>query len=299
MIGAIEGGGTKFVCAIAAAPATIVDRAVIGTRDPEATLRECRAFFQAASARHGPIGALGIGCFGPLQLRRDRPGYGCLLGTPKAGWSGVDVLAPFREFGVPMGIDTDVGAAALGELHFGAGRGRESLAYVTVGTGIGGAMAPMGDAPRLMHAEMGHLIIRRDARDAGFAGNCPYHGDCLEGLASGPAIEARWGCRLGELPPDHPGRDIIAGYLAQLVMAIVLMHAPEMLVIGGGVMTDGDLLPRIRARVIGLLGGYLPLLREPASLEQFLFAPGLGSESAIVGAAQLALDARNARQGNS
>src|SRR5689334_8462845 len=180
LIGAVEGGGTKFVCAVAKTPLNVLDRAVISTADPASTLGACIDFFQVAARQHGSLAAIGVGCFGPLQLRRDAPGYGCLLGTPKQSWSGVDVIAPFAQLSVPVSLDTDVAAAARGELDFGAGRGKGSLAYVTVGTGIGGAIAPAAVGARLMHAEMGHLIVRRDPRDADFTGVCPFHGDCLE-----------------------------------------------------------------------------------------------------------------------
>lgn len=290
LVGALEGGGTKFVCAVGESPTTVLERVVIHTREPDGTLRDCVEFFHAAAARHGSIRALGIACFGPLQLQMGASDYGCLLGTPKAGWSGVNVLAPFRAaLDVPIALDVDVGAAARGELDFGAGRGLRSLAYVTVGTGIGGAVAPVMAAARMMHAEMGHLIVRRDPRDIDFAGICPYHGDCLEGLASGPAIQARWGCDLSALPPGHTGRAVIAGYIAQLAVAIQLLHAPETLVIGGGVMNAG-VLPEVRRQTMALLGGYLSHLRDAPGMERLIRAPALGTDSAIVGALQAALE---------
>jgi fructokinase len=297
-IGAIEGGGTKFVCVVGepgeSGPA-IAARAVIPTRDPAATLGDCVGFFRDASARLGPIEALGIACFGPLQLRRDAPDFGRLLPTPKPGWSGIDVFGTLeRALRLPVALDTDVACAALGEWRFGVGRGSGSLAYVTVGTGIGGATVP-GTGTRLMHAEMGHLPVRRDARDAGFAGVCPFHGDCLEGLANGPAIRARWGVDLAELPPDHPGRDIIAGYIAQLLAALVLLHSPERIVVGGGVATGGDLLPAMRRSTHALLGGYLPPLARADQVEALIRAPALGADSAIAGALQMARDALDAR----
>jgi fructokinase len=147
-----------------------------------------------------------------------------------------------------------------------------------------------------MHAEMGHLAVRRDPRDAHFAGTCPFHGDCLEGLASGPAIRARWGCELSELPLDHAGRQIIAGYIGQLAAAIALLHAPEVLVVGGGVMSDGRLLPQVRDSALALLGGYLPHLRDPASMQSFIRAPALGGTSAISGAVLMALETLHAER---
>jgi len=292
LIGAIEGGGTKFVCAVADSPTSLIERMVIPTRDPKGTLDDCVEFFHAAQERHGKILALGMACFGPLQLRSTAPGHGCLLGTPKPGWSGVNVLAPFCEaFAVPIELDVDVGAAARGELEFGAGRGLGSLAYVTVGTGIGGAVAPPAREVGPMHAEMGHLRVRRDPRDLHFAGICPFHGDCVEGLASGPAIQARWDCDLSSLPADHAAHAIIAGYIAQLAATIVLLHAPGMLVIGGGVLGASGALSRIRSQTLALLGGYLPHLCDMQRIEQFISAPALGADSAIVGALQAAIDA--------
>ena len=211
------------------------------------------------------------------------------MATPKPGWSGFDIMGALHgALGVPIALDVDVGAAALAEWRLGAGRDVDSLVYVTVGTGIGGALVPTPGDTRRMHAEMGHLPLRRDARDAAFAGTCPFHGDCVEGLASGPAIRARWGCDLAALDAPHPGRDIIAGYLGQLAAAITLMLAPGCIVFGGGVMEDGSMLPRVRKALHQHLNGYLPALREVASLDAYLRAPGLGTQSGIRGAMLLA-----------
>ncbi len=282
LFGAIEGGGTKFICAVGSPDAPPLQLGSIPTADPATTLAACLAFFEDARRFHGPIAALGVACFGPLQLRRDAPDYGCLLDTPKPGWSGASLLAPLQAaLRVPVALDTDVGAAALAEWRLGAGRGLGSLVYVTVGTGIGGTLVPRSTGTHLMHAEMGHVPLRRDPRDTGFAGHCPFHGDCAEGLASGPAIRARWGCELSSLPPDHPGRDIIAGYLGQLAAAIVLMHSPQCIVMGGGVMGDELLLPLVRRAMHDYLGGYLPPLRGPAAFDAYLRAPELGAHSGI------------------
>jgi fructokinase len=295
-VGAIEGGGTKFICAVAEAPGKIVARAVIPTRDASTTLAECIDFLRATGGRHGGIEALGIACFGPLQLRPDAPDHGAILQTPKPGWSGVGVLATCRDaLGIPVAIDTDVGSAAWGELQAGAGRGLRSLAYVTVGTGIGGAVAPAAAVARLMHAEMGHLRVRRDVRDDGFAGVCPFHGDCLEGLASGLAIRARWGCDLAALDGAHPGRSIIAGYIAQLAAAIALLHAPECIVIGGGVLSDEGLLPLVREATLAVLAGYLPFLADAGQAKALIRPPLLGTDSAITGAILMALAAAEGR----
>jgi fructokinase len=261
----------------------------VPTTDPATTLAACRRFFENARDRHGPISALGIASFGPLQLRQDAPDYGRLMATPKPGWSDLDIVGPLRTaLGVPVALDTDVGAAALAEWRLGAGRDVNSLVYVTVGTGIGGALVPAPQDARLMHAEMGHLPLRRDTRDAGFAGTCPFHGDCAEGLASGPAIRARWGCNLADLDADHPGRGIIAGYLGQLAASITLMLSPGCIVFGGGVMDDGSMLMRVRQAMREYLGGYLPPLRDAASIDGYVRAPALGAHSGIRGALLLA-----------
>lgn len=289
LYGAIEGGGTKFVCAVGASARHVHESVVIPTSDPQSTLGACVDFFGAAERKYGQIDSLGFGCFGPLDLRAESPTFGHMLATPKPAWSGVDLLGPLRSrFGVSIGIETDVAAAALAEWRLGAGRGFGSLAYVTVGTGIGADVAPrdrlMG---RLMHAEMGHITVRRDPRDA-FPGVCPFHGDCLEGLASGPAIYKRWGCELTELPPEHIAWQIIGGYLGQLAATMALMLSVERIIFGGGVMANGALLPHIRAAAAASLNGYLQPLAHAGALDEYITAPLLGSRAGIVGALLLA-----------
>jgi fructokinase len=285
LYGAVEGGGTRFVCAVGTSPSDILDSTSIPTTDPAATMAGCLAFFRRAQEFHGPLAALGVACFGPLGLRRGAPDYGRILGTPKRGWSGAEIVGPLSNgLGVPVELDTDVGAAAFGEWRLGAGCGLGSLAYVTVGTGIGGAMVPADPhVGRLMHPEMGHLPVRRDQRDTRFAGVCPFHGDCVEGLASGPAVAARWGCNLAALPAGHEGRFIIAGYLGQLAASIALMLSAQRIVFGGGVMTDAAMLPLVRAATHACLQDYLPPLRTRESLDQYVVAPALGTRSAITG----------------
>jgi fructokinase len=293
LYGAIEGGGTKFVCAVGSGPDGVLDRVQVPTTDPQTTLAACVRFFVAAQSRHGPIAGFGFGCFGPLELRADSAAFGRMLRTPKPGWSGVDLLEPLRStFRAPIALDTDVAAAALAEWQLGAGRGLGSVAYVTVGTGIGGALAPHDSATtRLMHAEMGHLPVRRDPRDSGFAGVCLFHGDCVEGLASGPAIRARWGCTLGALPVEHPGLSIVAGYLGQLAASIALLASVERIVFGGGVMANGALLPLVSAAALRYLNGYVEPLNDTERSAHYICAPGLGSDSGIKGSLLLAMRA--------
>jgi fructokinase len=234
--------------------------------------------------------ALGVASFGPIELDRRSPEFGHMLDTPKPGWSGAAIVQPLEQgLGLPVLLDTDVGAAALGEWRLGAGRGLGSLAYVTVGTGLGAEIAPRNpDAARIAHPEMGHIPVRRDPRDQAFAGSCPFHGDCLEGLASGSAVQARWGCRLEDLPPAHEGRAVIAGYLGQLAAVLALVASVQRVVFGGGVMKDAALLPMIRDALHGWLRGYVAPLGPRAGLDEYLVGPALGSHSAIAGALLMA-----------
>lgn len=289
LYGAIEGGGTKFVSAVGYSATDVHESIVVPTSDPESTLRACVDFFVAAERKFGPLGALGFGCFGPLDLRMKSATHGHMLATPKPAWSGVNLLAPLRSrFSVPIAINTDVAAAALAEWRLGSGRGFGSVAYVTVGTGIGADIAPRDQQmSRLMHPEMGHIYVRRDRRDA-FAGVCPFHGDCLEGLASGPAIYKRWGCELATLPPQHEAWSIIAGYLGQLAATIALVVSVECIIFGGGVMANGLLLPHIRSAAAASLKGYLQPLSHAGAMDSYITAPLLGGRAGIVGALLLA-----------
>jgi fructokinase len=290
LYGGIEGGGTKFVCALASSPDCILERATFPTTDPGSTFGECIRFFASTQERHGRITALGFGCFGPIELRPDSRRFGRMMSTPKRGWSDVSLIEPLQSaFNVPIALDTDVSGAALAEWRMGAGRDTGSLAYVTVGTGIGGAVVPVNSAAtRLMHSEMGHLQVRRDARDLGFEGVCPFHGDCLEGLASGPAILARWGCTLQTMAAEHPAWSIIGGYLGQLAVAITLMFSVEKIVFGGGVLANGALLPYISTATFDYLNEYLQPLNDPQHATNYICAPALGSDAGITGALLMA-----------
>ncbi|AVP95836.1 fructokinase [Ahniella affigens] len=288
----IEGGGTKFALA-ASFDGVLTSRLRVDTRSPTDTLGDCVRHFQELATQFGPPAAIGIGCFGPLDLRPRSPQFGHVLATPKAGWSGVDLVTPFRTaFAVPVGIDTDVNAAALGEQQFGAGRACQDLVYLTVGTGIGGGLLVRAEPVHgCLHPEVGHLRPRRHAADQDFAGVCPFHQDCFEGLASGVAIAARFGTSLDQLPADHVGHDIIADYLGQLSAQLALMFAPERIIVGGGVLGVPGLLERVQARQQHWLGGYLPAHVGDGRL----CAPALGGDSGLMGAyvlARRALDSR-------
>ncbi|HEY5960064.1 MAG TPA: ROK family protein [Polyangiaceae bacterium] len=292
LLGAIEGGGTKFVCAVGHGSERILDSCRIDTREPEATLAQVVAFF----AKH-PIAALGIGMFGPLELR---PGelYGSLLATPKPGWDRFqfrNYLAKY--FTVPIVIDTDVNAAALAEARRGAARGCQVVLYVTVGTGVGGGVLVNGRPLHgLMHTEFGHIAmpVLRDAsgQPDSFEGNCSFHGRCLEGLISGPAILRRTGIRGEQLEPNHAAFDWAARYLGVGLASAVMMLSPERIIIGGGVMASATLLPKVRAALRASLAGYVvrPEILTDA-IDSYVVPPALGTHSGIAGAFELAADA--------
>ncbi|TKD50001.1 ROK family protein [Sphingomonas baiyangensis] len=286
----IEAGGTKFVLAIGRAGGEVIEHARIETEAPQPTIAACLAFFDAAVARHGPVGGVGIGSFGPAGVHRDSADWGHILPTPKPGWSGTDLVTPFTyRLRCPAAFDTDVNAAMLAEHRLGAARGCASAAYVTVGTGIGGGAMLDG---RLVHGwrhpEMGHLRVARHTDDHAFAGICPFHGDCLEGLASGPAIAARWGASLSEMPADHAAHEIIAWYLAQLAIALQALFSCERLVMGGGVLATPGLLTRIREQADALNASYFGTPGEGAP---WIVAPGLGDAAGLRGALLMAEDA--------
>ena len=279
--GAIEAGGTKFVLATGASADAIEARHTIATRSPDETLAEARDWFR----RHGQLDALGIATFGPAVVDPAAERWGSIGATPKAGWSGCDIAGYFRDsLAVPVGFDTDVNGAALAESRLGAGAGKGSLAYVTVGTGIGGGLV-IGGTPvhGAGHPEMGHIFPRRAAGDTEFAGICPVHGDCLEGLASGPAIHSRWGKSLSDLDPAHEAHGIEADYLAQLCHAICAMTSVEVIVLGGGVLGTPGLLGKVRARAAELDRDYFP-----GGARRAIAAPALGTDSGLIGAMLLA-----------
>lgn len=293
LYGAIEGGGTKFRCEVSRGLNELLAEVRVPTTNPADTLLRVRAFFSESVIRFGPLDALGIASFGPVDVDPRSRTWGRILATPKPLWSGTDVAGSLREhLRCPVAIDTDVNAAARAELELGAGRGLRSLVYVTVGTGIGGGAVNEGHAIRgLLHPEMGHVRVRRDPRDLAFAGVCPFHGDCLEGLASGPAIIERWGAPLKDVPAEHIARPIIGNYLGQLANTITLLLAPERIVFGGGVLEDAALLGVIRSNASALMNGYLPTDRLPSDLTHYITAPALGTRAGLVGALLLARDA--------
>lgn len=290
LFGAMEAGGTKFLCAVGTGPDDLREVARIPTTTPVETLGRALAFFERFRGR---LRALGIGSFGPLDLDPASPAFGTVTTTPKPGWSGVPLLRIFQEaLGIPVALDTDVNAAALGEGRWGAAQGLHTFVYITVGTGIGGGAVIHGRRLHgLLHPEMGHLCIPRDRERDPFPGVCPYHGDCWEGLASGPAMAARWGQPPEAWPPDHPGWALEAEYVALGLVNLILALAPQRVILGGGVFRFPPLYGMVRRRVQERLGGYLRAPALAGDLEGYIVPPALGERSGLLGALALAMAA--------
>lgn len=287
-LGALEAGGTKMVCAIGDEKGNIFERASFPTLKPEETMPGLIEFFKGKG-----IEALGIGSFGPLCLDKNADNFGDITTTPKLAWRNYPLRKAFVEaLGVPVGIDTDVNAAALGEATYGAGKGIDSLVYYTIGTGVGGGALVDGILVHgMVHPEMGHMLLRPDPRDPAPHGFCPYHDGCIEGMANGPAIEKRWGVSAKELPEDHVAWEIEAEYLAQMCVNTIVTLSPKKIVLGGGVMHQLHLFPRIRKRTLELLNGYVahPAILE--NIDDYIVPPGLGDNAGAVGSLLLAVQA--------
>ncbi|WP_337098390.1 ROK family protein [Paenibacillus sp. YIM B09110] len=286
-IGAIEAGGTKFVCGIGDENGVISDRISFPTGQPEETLAQAIAYFSGKG-----VEAIGIGSFGPINLDPHSEQYGYVTTTPKPGWSGFDFLGTLRgEFDVPLGWDTDVNAAAYGEAKWGAAKGLDSCVYYTIGTGIGvGVYAEGKPIHGLVHPEGGHILTRRHSDDR-FEGCCPYHGDCLEGMAAGPAIEKRWGVKGSELSADHEAWAMEAYYIGQSLTSTILLLSPEKIILGGGVMHQEQLFPLIRAEVQRNLNGYVSAEPLLSGIESYIVPPGLGDNAGLCGSLALGLEA--------
>ena len=284
MLGAVEAGGTKMVCAVAHEPGELIDEVRFSTSNADETMLRVTEYFDAAQKKFGALAAIGYGTFGPAEVSLDQVNYGKILTTPKLGWEGADVVGYLRQAypQVPVSFDTDVNAAAVGEGMAGAARGMKHFIYVTVGTGIGGGVVVAGRALKTHpHAEIGHMLIPRVDGDD-FGGCCRFHGGCLEGLASGSAMAARWGVPAQELGADHEAWDLEASYLAMMVQNLVACYAPERIILGGGVMEQEFLLEKVRARYEKNAQGYW------AKNDSLLVAPALGNRSGITGALVMA-----------
>lgn len=289
IFGGIEAGGTKLLCGVASVGGNILEQTRIPTTNPGETLQAASDFFAMATERHGTMSALGIGSFGPLSLRPSASDYGCITTTPKPGWSGTDLVGFFRDrHRIPIAIDTDVNCAAVGERLFGSGRGLDTFCYVTIGTGIGVGMivngAPYGGAN---HPEAGHIRVPRAPGDETFEGHCPFHGDCLEGLASGPAMTARWGIRPPELPDDHPAWLIEADYIAALCTNLTYVMRPDRIILGGGVMQRLQICGLVRKALTEKLAGYDASIRD-IDPKRYIAEPTAGSSAGLSGALAMA-----------
>ena len=289
LFGGIEAGGTKFVCIVASGPDHLLEQARIPTTTPEETLGKTIEFFQPFIAAQ-QIDSIGIACFGPVDLNPDSPTYGFITSTPKPDWSNTDVRGAIqRALRVHTAITTDVNAAALGEFKWGASQGCDPSLYLTVGTGIGGGYLVDGKPlTGLLALEMGHIRIPHDFELDPFRGACPFHRDCFEGLASGPAIQARFGSRGESIHDDDPFWDVEAGYIASALVNYILTLSPKKIVLGGGVMAREYLFPKVRRKVRELLNGYVIHPSLLTDIHNYIVPPALGVRSGSLGAIALA-----------
>ena len=297
LFGAIEAGGTKFVCAVGTGPEDLRARMVFPTSTPGETIRQVVEFLGEA-ARHEPLAAVGIASFGPVDVKPDSPRFGYITSTPKAGWQNVDLAGEIRRtLDLPVAFDTDVNAAALGEAQWGAAQSFSDFLYLTIGTGIGGGAVVNGQVLRgLLHPEMGHIRIPHDFNRDPYLGCCPFHGDCLEGLASGPAMQQRWGMPPEDLPANHAAWALEAHYLALGLANWVCTLSPRCILLGGGVMRQEWLFEMIREDLGRLLNGYVRAKELTENLKQYVIPPKLGNRSGIVGALVLAEQAYQKQQ---
>ena len=288
LVAAIEAGGTKFVCAVGHGPEDI-EEVRFPTTCPEETISRSIEFFIDAQERKGKVNAIGIGTFGPTDVNPESATFGHIKNTPKADWANTDLASPIRAAlnGIPLAFETDVNAAAWGEGKWGSAKGLNDFIYITVGTGIGGGAVSNGKIVHgISHPEMGHLRIPRDGSVDPFGGCCPFHGDCLEGLASGTALQQRWSQDPSELPPEHSAWELQSSYLADAIINITLTLSPERFILGGGVMDQEHLFPMVRERVTSRLAKYINV-PEP---EKFIVPPGLGAQAGVLGSLALAQD---------
>jgi fructokinase len=289
LYGGVEAGGTKFICAIGSGPGQISSETRIATTSPDETLRSVVDFFRLAIIEKA-VTKVGVACFGPLDLEPRSGTYGFITSTPKPGWRNTDITGRLQsELGVRVVLDTDVNGAALAESVWGAGKGYDPLLYLTIGTGIGGGYVNAGQTLKgLIHPEMGHIRIPHNLNQDPFPGNCPFHGDCFEGLASGPALQTRFGRPGTEIPDGDPFWQLESHYIALALQDFVLTLSPRKVILGGGIMQRTFLFEMIRSELGGLLNGYVqhPVLLN--HLDEYVVPPMLGSEAGVLGAIALA-----------
>lgn len=288
LLGGIEAGGTKFVCAVGTGPDDYRTETRFPTTTPQESISQAIAFFKE-QAQKEPLAAIGIASFGPVDPNPASATFGYITSTPKPHWANTDLGGAIsRALGVPVGFDTDVNGAALGEHRWGAAQGLDTFVYLTIGTGLGGGGLVSGKLVHgLIHPEMGHIRLPRHPDDS-YPGACPFHGDCLEGMAAGPALQGRWGQRAETLPLDHPAWEIEAHYLAYGMVNFICTLSPQRLILGGGVMDQTHLFPLVRRKTQELLNGYVQSPEILERIDQYIVPPGLGNRAGVLGAIALA-----------
>jgi fructokinase len=289
LYGGIEAGGTKFACAVGTSPNDVHAETRFSTTTPTETIGRAIAFFEEQQ-QHARLAAIGISSFGPVDPNPASPTFGYITSTPKSGWAHTDFVGAIRKaLRTAVGFDTDVNGAALGEYRWGVAQGLDNFIYLTIGTGIGGGGMMNGALMHgLIHPEMGHIRLPHDWQADPFAGSCPYHGDCLEGLASGPALEQRWGQQPETLPADHPAWALEAHYLALALVNFICTLSPQRIVMGGGVMEQPQIFPPLRQEVQRLLNGYVRAAEILENIDDYIVPPGLGKRAGVLGAIALA-----------
>ncbi|SDA56980.1 fructokinase [Butyrivibrio sp. INlla18] len=285
--GALEAGGTKMIVAIGDENGKILERASFPTKTPEETMPQMIDFFKDKE-----IESLGIACFGPIDLNKDSKTYGYITSTPKLAWKNYDIVGAFKKaLNVPVGFDTDVNGSLLGEITWGCAKDKTDALYLTIGTGIGGGVMTNGKLLHgMLHPELGHIRLAKVSGDD-YAGKCPYHGTCFEGLAAGPAIEERWGKKAVELADRDEVWELESEYIAQALSSFILTLSPQIIILGGGVMHQMQLFPLIREKVVKQLNGYLNT-KELENMDKYIVPASLNDDQGIMGAVKLAIDAK-------
>jgi fructokinase len=293
LVGGIEAGGTKFVCSVGTGPEELRADTRFPTTTPDETLSRAISFFKEQEAQEEPLSAIGVASFGPVDPDPDSSTFGFITSTPKTDWANTDFVGALRDhFHVPVGFDTDVNGAALAEGKWGAAAGLHTFIYLTIGTGIGGGAMVNGRLLHgLIHPEMGHIRLHHDWERDPFPGNCPYHGDCLEGMAAGPALEERWGQKGQELEPGHPAWDLEAEYLAQALQSLVCVLSPQRIIMGGGVMNQPELITKVRQKTATYLNDYIQHPAITDHINEYIVLPALGGRAGVLGAIALGLQA--------
>lgn len=281
-LGALEAGGTKMVCAIGDESGKIYEQVSIPTETPEITMPRLISYFEERK-----IEALGIGCFGPIDPDKKSETYGYITSTPKLAWADYNIVGTMeKSLMIPVGFDTDVNGSVLGEVTFGQAKGKNCVVYVTIGTGVGAGIYIEGKLLHgMLHPEAGHILLTQRQDDT-YEGTCPYHKTCLEGLAAGPAIEERWGKRAADLKDDERVWDLEAYYIAQALVDYILILSPQMIILGGGVMHQEQLFPKIRSYVKKMMNGYIKT-KEMADLDHYIVPASLHDDQGIMGALEL------------